>query len=261
MHLVALVCRDPALSEALNAGKRPYHEFHLHPLPEVSDLARVAAALEPLDFAGMLVLPGELQEEAYRLATRSSLDAQEVGAADALTVTPGGLIAEFNLGRAVGAALAHERWHAREASAVILGGGVSARAVSRELSSMGVRHLTVIARHRPNAERVPPKLAASTEVTARAQGDPLSETLIMRADLLVRIDARLHIDPALLGPHLSVVDFSTETLSPLRQQAMNLGAMSIGLREVQAHQLALSLGHILGGRLDVGLFSEALHSL
>jgi shikimate 5-dehydrogenase len=261
MHLVALLCPDPALKQALARFKSDRVDFYLHPIPEVRSLEKVAAALEPLDFAGMLVMAEALQREALTLASRSSLDAQEAEAADALTVTPGGLIAEYNLGRAVGAALHAARWNARGASAVVLGGGALARAVSRELSSLGVRHLSVVAKHRPSAEKVVAQLAASTAIDARAEADPVAKGLVARADLLVRVDPKLAVPPSLLGPHLSVVDLSPDPLSPLRQQAMHLGALCLGLRDVQAHQLALSLGHMLGGRLEVEAFAELFHSL
>jgi shikimate 5-dehydrogenase len=261
MHLIALLCQDQPLGQALSAYRNPTYDFYLHSVPYQGDLQRVVRALEPLDFAGMLVLEPAWQRQAFELAARSSLDAQEVAAADALTVTPGGVIAEYNLGRAIGTVLQGAGWPARDASAVVLGTGPLARAVSRELSSLGVRRLAVVAKNRPVAEQAAQGIAASTEFIAKAEGDPLAQGLIERADLLVRIDASMRVDPLLLGPHLSVVDLSPDVLSPLRQQALGLGALGIGLREVQAHQLALSLGHILGGRLEARPFSELLHSL
>lgn len=261
MHLIALLCQDQPLGQALSAYRNPTYDFYLHPVPYQNDLQRIVLALEPLDFAGMLVLEPTWQRQVFEFATRSSLDAQEVGAADTLTVMPGGLIAEYNLGRAVGTTLQSAGWHSREASAVVLGTGPLVRAVSRELSSLGVKRLAVLAKNRPLAEQAAAGIAASTEFIAKAEGDPLAQGLIERADLLVRVDPSMHVDPLLLGPHLSVVDLSPDVLSPLRQQALGLGALGLGLREIQAHQLALSLGHILGGRLEARHFTELLHSL
>ncbi len=261
MHLVALASHDQALNQALSSFKHPEHDIYLHPIPAHSPLERVAAGLEPLDFAGLLVLEPSLQPQAFQLASRRSLDAQEVAAADALTVTPGGLIAEYNLGRAVGAALHTVLWNPREANVVILGTGAPARAISRELSSLGATHLTVLAANRPLAETTVQQLAANTEITAKAEGDPLAAGLIERADLLVRVDSTMAVSDTLLGPHLTLVDLAKEAMSPLRQRALNLGALTVGVREVQAQQLALSLGHVLGGRLEPGPFAELLHSL
>ena len=168
---------------------------------------------------------------------------------------------EYNLGRAVGAALQTANWHSAGASVVILGSGVQARAVSRELSSLGATKLAVLAANRPVAEHATPRLAATTETIHRAEGDPLALKLLEGADLVVRIDPKMKVPKAILGPHLTVVDLSPEPMSTLRQNAVSLGALTLGLRDVQAQGLAVSLGHILGGRLGAERFSELLHTL
>jgi shikimate 5-dehydrogenase len=261
MHLIALVCQEPSLSGALSAYRDPELNVYFHPLPERSNLTHVAEGLEPLDFAGALILDEALQEQAFALAGRGTLDASEVAAADTLSVAPGGLIAEYNLGRAIGAALQGAGWDARGADVVILGEGAAARAASRELSSLGAVHLAVLAANRPVAEMTPPQLAATTELTARAQGDPVSLRLIERADLLVRITPKVHVPEELLGPHLTVVDLAAEPLSGLRQQALNFGALTVGLRDVQAQQVALALHHLLGAAPPTKRFLELLHAL
>ena len=261
MYLVAVLSSDPALARALSNYRDLTLPFHLHPIPPTTDVARVAASLEALDFAGALFLDDALQTQAFEAASKSSLDAQETAAADSLTVTPGGLIAEYNVGRAVGGALREAGWIVRGASVVVLGTGARARAVSRELSSGGAGRLAVLAASRPVAERTTQQLPATTETIAKAQADPLAVGIIERADLLVRVDPNMQVPSDLLGPHLSVVDLAPEAMSPLRKRAVGAGAMTLGLRDVQAHGLALSLGHMLGARLEASAFSEVLHSL
>lgn len=259
MHLVATLCQDDHLANALRRYQDPQGRFHLHPV----DAARAAQALPhlaALDFAGALVLDAEAQRVARGLATRTSLEAEEVGLVDALAVSPAGLIGEFNLGRAVRALLTGSRWDARGASAVLLGGGPRAGAIARELSSLGVAHLTVLAESLPAAERTLPPVAASTRVEARLASDPAFGALLERADLLVRIAPDGRVPLGDLGPHLTVLDLSTKAVSPLRQQALNVGALSFNLRDVQAHLVALGLSQVLGGAIEPEPLLDLLHA-
>lgn len=258
MHVVALLSQDMLLSQALSDFRDEALHVYLHPIPPGRDLVRVLESLEPIDFVGALILDELSQTKAYQTAQRSSLDAQQVEAADTVTVTAGGLIAEYNFGRAIGSALRHAEWDPRGASAVVLGANINARAVCRELSSLGLKQLTVLANNRPLAEQTAAGLAASTEIFASAQNDPLAQSMIENADLLVRVDPKLSFISDWLGPHLTVVDLAPQTMSSLRQQALEAGALAIGLRDVQAHQIALALNHILGARFEAGGFLELL---
>lgn len=260
MQLVALISPDQALRQALAQFRKPALGVLLHPVTP-TEFSAVAGSLAPLDFRGALVLDESFHEAAFRVAQRSSLMAQETGAADALTVSYGGLIAEYTLGRAVVMALQNKGWDARGANVVVAGTGPLARAVSREVSSLGAAHLTLLAADSPTAERTLGALAASTECTARSYRDPLIPSYLMRADLLVRVDPTFEVATAQVGPHLSVVDFAAEPLSRLRQQAAGVGATAIGRRDVQAYQLALGLENILGSRVSAGDFLGVLHSL
>ena len=105
--------------------------------------------------------------------------------------------------------------NARGARAVVVGSGPLARAVCREASSLGAAHITLLASDGPTAERTLGALAASTECTARSYRDPLIPSYLMRADLLVRIDPAFDVQPAQVGPHLSVVDLAAEAMSEL----------------------------------------------
>ncbi|MDQ3459798.1 MAG: hypothetical protein M3498_10940 [Deinococcota bacterium] len=264
MQLVALFCHDPqlrSLLQDLHRREPALSDLLLHPVSEGVSSDSVFAALRPLNFAGALVLDDVTQREAFAAAARTSLDAQEVGAADALAVTPFGLVGEYTFGRAAGRALRRAGWDGRGASAVVLGSGVRARALSRELATLGVRQLAVLSSSRPLAEETTRLLAATTRIVAKAQDDSLTRSLIESADLLVRADNAGDIRSALLGPHLTVVDLEGGAMSALRRQATEVGALSLSLRDVQAEQLALALGHLLEARLETGLFLELFHNL
>lgn len=261
MHLVAVLSQDIKLSHALTEFRDPQLNVYLHPVPLNTALPEIASSLKPLDFAGMLILDAPLQHQAYEVASRSSLDAQEVQAVDVLTVTPSGLLGEFNLGRAIGQTLRNAKWDGRRAKAVVIGSGRLARAVSRELSSLGVHRLALLARTRPSAENSLSRLAASTEVVTQALASPSSMSMLEQADLIIRIDTEAHIPAHILGPHLTLVDLFPQAMSQLRQDALAMGAMTLSLRDVQAHHLALSLNHILGSKLGAENFLEVMHAL
>ena len=88
MHLVACLC-DEELAAAVRGFRDAAGRFLLHPVPD-GPLAEVLVGLRRLDFAGAIVLDERRQGEAQRLADRSSLEAQELGVADTLTVTQAG---------------------------------------------------------------------------------------------------------------------------------------------------------------------------
>jgi shikimate 5-dehydrogenase len=263
VQAVALFCGDlrlRAVLQDLHRRQGLLENLLLHPASDDADSGKVFEALKHLNFAGALILDDKIQREAFGYAARSSLDAQEVGAADALAVTAAGLVGDYGFGRAVGQALAASGWDARGAAAVILGSGIRARAISRDLASLGVRQLAVLARNRPLAEETTRQLAASTEIIAKARDDALTLSLIERADLLVRIESK-EVPHELLGPHLTIVDLVGGGMTPLRHRAMAFGALTLNLRDVQAEQLALALGHLLEARLEAKLFRDLIHDI
>jgi shikimate 5-dehydrogenase len=257
MHLVAVVSSDPDLALALRGYHDDARRFLLHLVPAGRPESWLPA-LRALDFAGALVLsPGD-QAEALDLADRASLEASEVRAADTLVVTQAGIVADFHLGRAVAQALRSRVWDPRGASAVILGGGREAHAVARELASLGARHLTLLAASRPEAERMVPRLAASTDVVATVPDDPVAGRLLERTDLLVRVDETLRIPATLVGPHLTLVDLVPGTMSQVRRQALAAGALTLDRRDIEAHRLHLALGHVLGAGVAVEPLLQAM---
>lgn len=258
MSLVALLCQDPATVSALTQVAHP--AFKLHAISARHPVSSVLSALPTLDFAGAVVLGAELQQQAAASLGRSSLDTRTFGVADTVTVTSAGLVGDYTLGRALAAALQADLWNIVGARAVVLGAGPAASVCARELASLGADRVTLLAADRPTAEGALGSLAATALAEARALGEPNTQTYLERADILVRTDATLKLDDRLLGPHLHVVDLAPEPLSALRRNALKLGAKSLGLRDVQAHQLALALSHILGGRVETAPFLHALHS-
>src|SRR5690606_1705648 len=103
--------------------------------------------------------------------------------------------------------------------AVILGTGPTARAVARELVSLGCSSLTVLSRDRVAAEKVLP-VGAGAALLARSLADPVAKTMLELADLVVRIEPVPRLPVEALGPHLTIVDLQSDSVSDVRKQAM-----------------------------------------
>ncbi len=257
MHFVALFCQQPELRESLI--KLEDSDFGFFPVPHTKPLKAVLDSLGVLEFAGALVLDEAQQHASFLQMQRSSLDAQEAGGVDTISITPAGLFGDYSLGHAVGSLLKANEYDAREAKAVVIGSSSEAIAVARELSSIGVSQLALIAASRPEAEKTLPSVAASTVAVARALAEPTVPGLIEGADILVRVNPSLEVPENLLGPHLTIIDFSPQAMSPLRQQALRVGAKTLSLRDVQSHQLALALSRLLGKPFTPDKFLSVLH--
>lgn len=258
MHIVGVLGRDQALLNSIAQFRDPLGRFHLHPIHE-GPLEAVLHGLVPLEFAGALLLGDEFEQNASSLLQRVSLDAQEVGAVDTVSVAAGGLIGEYNAGRAVGSLLSTAEWDGRGARAVLLGSGRRVAAIARELSSMGVARVVILSESRPAAERTAPTVAATTEVIASAISDPRSEGFLAEADLLVRADPTAEVPVEAMGPHLCLLDLRPERVSSLRQQALNVGALTFNLLDFQAHRMALGLTHVLGAGVELDVLLAMFH--
>lgn len=256
MQLIALVTAQARL-HAL-AARVASADFYLHPVAP-QQLAEQLAALDKLQFAGAVLPDLPEQLAAAQALSRMSPTAQEAGALCTVITTPAGNVGDYLLGRAVVAAMSAQRWDARGARAVIIGEGAPCRAIGRALASLGVSHLTVLAGDRPAAERSLPALAASCAGEARALREASAQVLLEQADLLVRLEADVELDGALLGPHLSLIDLAEGALSPLRARAIRLGASTLSRRDVEAHHLALSLSALLGRSVAVEPLLALLH--
>jgi len=245
MHLVAVVGGDPDLAHRLRGFRDAAQRFLLHPIAP-RPLPALADALRTLDFAGAVLLDAHAQCEAATASERGSLDVRELRAADALVITPAGVVSDLHLGRAIGAALRQRLWDPRGARAIVQGSGLPARAAARELASLGVAHLSVIASDRPEAEGVTALLGATTSSTALAEAEPAAQAMLERADLVVRACEAATLPAHVLGPHLALVDLVPGTLSAWRRRGLEVGALTIGALDVEAHRLQLALTSILG---------------
>lgn len=231
------------------------------------DVGAQLEALATLDFAGAIVLNPPTRSgrsaEAAALASvaRTDIDARDAGALDTVIVTPSGLVGEYNIARAVTACLSSVRYDARGARAAIIGGGPTCRALARELASLGVVELAVLASSRPDAERSVPSLAATTTVSTRALNDPLSTALLEQADLVIRLRDGAALPARSFGPHLTFVDLADDPVSDVRERAMRTGATTFNRADVAAHLVAFGLGHILGGTIAAEPFLQRLHSV
>ncbi len=259
MHLVACLCDDD-VAHAIRSFRDAAGRFHLHPVP-AGPMAELLTGLRRLDFAGAMVLDEARQAEAQRLADRSSLEAQELGAADTLTVTQAGVLADHCLGRSLAALLAAHRWDGAGARAVVLGAGAAARALARESLSLGAASLTVLAADRVAAERVLPHGAAGSALLARSSADPVGRTLLEQADLVIRVDPAESLPAAVLGPHLTFVDLVPDVVSPLRRQAMAAGALTFNRRDLEAYRLELGLSQVLGGAVGIEPIMTMFHAI
>jgi shikimate 5-dehydrogenase len=257
MRSVALFCQQSDLRDSLISLEDA--DFRFFPVPANKPLKAILDSLGVLEFAGALVLDEPQQHASFLQMQRSSLDAQEAGGVDTISITPAGFFGDYSLGHAVGSLLKANEYNAREAKAVVMGSSSEAVAVARELSSLGVSQLALVASTRPEAEKTLPSVAASTVAVARAVAEPTVPGLIEGADILVRVNPNLQIPENLLGPHLTIIDFSPQAISSLRQQAMRVGAKTLSLRDVQSHQLALALSRLLGKPFKPDLFLSVLH--
>ncbi len=263
MHLVALCTQNQQLAHALSEFRDRSSNIYLHPVPSNTRFEAVCEGLKALDFVGLLALDEVAQKEAYQQAERSSLDAQEILAADSLTVTANGLIGEYNMARAIMQLLKTNEWDARGARAVIIGANALARSIARELASSGVSHLSLFAETQPSAENTTSDLAVTTQHYAGTYTDSRLTHMLTETDLLIQVTSKAEVKIAdqYLGPHLSFIDLSPENMTLLRKRALNLGAATLSLKDVQAQQIALSLNHMLGTQLSPGPFLDILQNV
>lgn len=256
MQLIALITAQARLHSLAEQVIGDF--FYLHPVAP-QQLGEQLSALSQLQFSGAFLPHIGEQVEAMQFITRVSPTSQEAGALCTVTTTPAGNIGDYLLGRALAAAMWSVNWDARGARAVIIGEGAMCRVIGRTLSSLGVTHLTVIAKDRPTAEHSLPVLAVTTQAEARAKKEASAQYLLEQSDLVVTLDADFMLDSALFGPHLSLIDMTEEPLSATRKTALQLGVNTLSHIDVQAYHFALSISHLLGQTVAVEPFLEVLH--
>lgn len=258
MSFVALITQDPNLLHVLS--KPLSNDFHMHVVNPEKPVEAVCTGIQALDYAGALVLDENWQHKVTSFCSRSSLAATSNKAIDTLVVTQAGLLGDYVLGQAITELFLDHQWNIKGSSVVITGSGAMARALAKEIAGMGAETLNIVSQSRPAAEQALPQVA-NTRSVAHAFGELTAISAFERADLLIKTEKTSLIPKDVLGPHLSVVDLSPSPLSSLRQDAIRVGAPTFGLRDLQAHQLRIGMGAILGTKLDVSLFLDPLLSL
>ena len=257
MDMIAFFCSDEHLFRSLESIRGG--GFYLHGIPSDKSTSSALNALEPLGVLGAIILDPARQQEATASLAKQSIMVEAIGAVDTVVVTPAGLVGDYTLGYALSSILNASQWNVRGARGVVVGSDSVAKAIARELSSLGMSHLTLIAENNPLAEALSPDLAASTEVVATTLDSGVSTPLIEQADLLVKASQTISVPEGLLGPHLNIIELSQDIKSGLREAATRVGAKSIGLRDVQAYQLSHMLEQILGKKMLVEPFLNVLN--
>ena len=257
MQLVALVGSDPT-SRALARYRDPGGRLWLHPIPE-GRIADVVAALPVLGFAGALVFGVEAGREASRAVGRRSLDASDLDTVDAIAVAGDATLGDYTAGRAILASLREAGWEPRGARIAALGGGVTTRALLRELAAAGAEEVVLVARNAPDAENGLPTLPANVRGRAVAAGDPTVQALLERCDLLLRSEDVLPPLTGVLGPHLTLLDLQPDVPSAWRREARAVGAHAASWADVEAGRVAAALRAVVGGEVDAGPLLDLLH--
>lgn len=258
MQLIAVVGGEASLRRRLTEHRDPNGRYHLHPIP-ATPYPALTEALRTLGFRGALLLDTAAQQEAAAASERPSVDARTLGAADTLRLTPVGWVAEYDLARAITAALKERLYDARGARAMVLGSGPLATVAAYALARAGVAHLAVVAPERPQAEQSLAPLRIAAESVALATFESAALTLLERADLIVRCDAHAEVPVDLFGPHLTLVDLSEGELTPWRERGLKAGALTLGQRDVRAHHLQLTLSTLLESSVELDPWLELLH--
>ncbi len=257
MQLVAVLGTGPS-ARALARFRDPEHRVWLQVVPSGATTAAVRA-LPVLGFAGALVFGDEARREAARAVLRSSLDAEEQGAIDAITVAGDTTLGDHVGARALVDGLRTAGWEPRGARVLALGDGGGLRPVLRELAAAGAEDVTVVAADAPTAEQVLPSLPNGVSGRALAARDPSVATLLERCDAVVRASDVIAPPADRLGPHLTLVDLAPELASDWRTAGRVAGATSVAWADVEAYRVAAALRTVVGGAVDPGPLLELFH--
>ncbi len=257
MDLVSLFSDDINLKNLLSS--QIALDYLINPSKAGFISTKALDGLEPLGFLGAIVVGESLQKEAFKFVQRQSLAAQRVAAVDTIMVTPMGLMGDYSMAQAISKQLNSKNWSAIGARVVIIGNDARAISTANELSSLGAKHIAIIAHEQPTAEQALRNLAISSQKLATTPGQVLAKTSLERADLLIRFDYSIEIEIEYLGPHLNIIDFSPNPFSTLRQEASKMGAETISDKDILAHHLSTMLELILARDVSVDYFLDILH--
>lgn len=258
MQLVAVLGSGPS-ARALARFRDPAQTVWLQIVPDGVAAAAVKA-LPLLGFAGALVFGEEARRNAAHAVTRSSIDAEELGAVDAVTVAGDATLGNHVGGRAVVDGLRAAGWDPRGARVVALGNDPSMRSVLRELATAGVEEISVVAADAPSAERLLPRLPSGVTSRGVAARDPVVGALLERCDAVLRAEDVLPVPRERIGPHLTLVDLAPELASDWRRAARTAGASVVAWADVEAHRVAAALAAVVGSDVAPGPFLDLFHA-
>jgi shikimate 5-dehydrogenase len=257
MQLVAVLGTGPS-TRALARFRDPEHRVWLQLVPNGATAAAVRA-LPVLGFAGALVFGDEARREAARTVARSSLDAEELAAVDAVTVAGDTTLGDLVGARALVDGLRTAGWEPRGARVVALGDGNGLRPVLRELAAAGADEVTAVASDAPTAEQALPPLPSGVAGRGLAARDPAVATVLERCDAVVRTADVIPAPLEHLGPHLTVVDLVPGLAPDWRTAGRAAGATTVAWADVEAYRVAAALRTVVGGAVDPGPLLELFH--
>ena len=218
-------------------------------------------ALPVLGFAGALVFGADARRDAARFVARASIDAEDLGTIDTITVAGDATLGDHVGGRAVVDGLRVAGWDPRGARVVALGDAPGLRAVLRELATAGVEEITVVASDAPTAEGAVPRLPSGVRSRGLAARDPSVPALLERCDAVLRVDDVLDAPTEVLGPHLTMVDLAPGLAADWRHAGRIVGATLVGWPDVEAHRVAAAMQAVVGGAFRPGPLLELFHGV
>lgn len=259
MQLVAVLGTGPA-ARALARHRDPEGRVWLQVVPSGAT-APAVKALPVLGFAGALVFGEQARRDAARSVTRASIDAEDLGTVDTITVAGDATLGDHVGGRAVVDGLRVAGWDPRGARVVALGEAPGLRAVLRELATAGVEEITVVAADAPSAEGAVPRLPNGVRSRGVAARDPSLPAVLERCDAVLRADDVLEAPSEALGPHLTMVDLAAGLDADWRRAGRAVGATLVGWPDVEAHRVAAAVRAVVGGDVAPGPLLELFHGL
>lgn len=258
MQLVAVLGSGPS-ARALARYRDPDLRLWLQAVPTGSVTAAVEA-LPVLGFAGAIVFGEDARREAAVAVARRSLDADDQGTVDAVSVAGDATLGDHVGGRAVVEGLRTAGWEPRGARIVAIGDDAGTRALLRELATAGAEEITLVAEDAPAAERAVRDLPTGVRARGVAVRDPALPSLMERCDAVLRASDLLAPLPERMGPHLTIVDLTAGLDPSWRREGRAAGAATVRWADVEAHRVSAALRTVVGGDVDPEPLLELFHA-
>lgn len=199
-------------------------------------LNEVLAACEVLGFLGALIHPGVQEMAAPFLYLEPG--ARRAGRADAVAFS-GGPRGNYVAPEALLDALQRYGPAARGKSAMIIGRGPDLR-VSLGLARLGLRAVTVVASHRPQAEQLLREFPAGVGAYALSRDDSAVQSLAERCEYIVLTGGQM--PGGVLQPFHTVIDLTGYAAGAVQAA----GATLLSLPDLPARVLARQLKYVTG---------------